>query len=159
WGHLGRDSSLARNDTLMTDLSRRDLLKQAALGGAVLAGGGLFTNAIAENVTAATHPDAAPPAPAARETMRGVPFERHETVRIGIVGTGLRGRSVLGELLAIDGVRGTALADVVPDNMARAAKMITDKVQPSPAALDGDRGFEKLVARDDVDFVYTATPW
>lgn len=143
----------------MSDLSRRDLLKQGALAGAALAGSGLFTSAIAENVSAATHPDAAPPAPAARQTMRGVPFARHDTVRIGIVGTGLRGRSVLGELLAIDGVKVTAIADVVPDKMARASKMITDKGHAAPATHAGDHGFEKLVARDDVDFVYTATPW
>src|SRR6478672_5474327 len=127
----------------MTDITRRDLIKQAALGGAALAGSGLFTNAIAENVTAITHPDAAPPAPAARTTMRGVPFERYETVRVGIVGTGLRGRSVLGELLAIDGVRITALCDVVPEKVNRAAKMVTDKGQPSPATIvSGDHGFE-----------------
>jgi predicted dehydrogenase len=143
----------------VTDVSRRDLLKSAALSGAALAGGGLFSSAIAENITAASHPDAAPPAPAARTTMRGVPFERHQMVRIGMVGTGLRGRSVLGELLAIDGVRVTAIADVVPDKMARASKMITDKGQPAPVVHNGDHGFEKLVARDDVDFVYTATPW
>ncbi|MGH9887810.1 MAG: Gfo/Idh/MocA family protein, partial [bacterium] len=118
-----------------------------------------FTTAIAENVTAATHPDAAPPAPAARQTMRGVPFDRHETVRIGIVGTGLRGRSVLGELLAIEGVKITAIADVVPDKMNRATKMITDKGRPAPAMFDGEHGFQKLAERDDVDFVYTATPW
>jgi predicted dehydrogenase len=144
----------------MTDITRRDLIKQAALGGAALAGSGLFTSAIAENVSAITHPDAAPPAPAARATMRGVPFERRDTVRFGIVGTGLRGRSVLSELLALEGARVVAVADVVPDKTARASKMITDKGQPAPAIYsDGDHGFEKLVARDDIDFVYTATPW
>lgn len=143
----------------MTDITRRDLLKNAALGGATLAGSALFSPAIAENITAVSHPDAAPVAPAMRATMRGVPFDRHETVRIGIVGTGLRGRSVLGELLAIDNVRVTAIADVVPDKMARASKMITDKGHPAPATHTGDNGFEKLVARNDVDFVYTATPW
>ena len=132
-------------------LSRRDLLKQGAAF--------VLAPSIAENIDAITHPDAAPSAPLARETMRGVPFERHDTVRIGIVGTGLRGRSVLGELLAIDGVKITAIADVVPDKMNRATKMVTDKGQPAPVALAGERGFEKLVARDDVDFVYTATPW
>ena len=87
----------------MTDLSRRDLLKAAALAGAGLAASGPFSNAIAENITAASHPDLAPPAPAARKSMRAVPFARHETVRIGIVGTGLRGRSVLRECLASKG--------------------------------------------------------
>jgi predicted dehydrogenase len=144
----------------MPDISRRDLLKLGALGGATLAGGGLFTSAIAENIDAASHPDAAPPAPARRVTMRGVPFDRHETVRVGIVGTGLRGSSVLGELLAIQGVRVTALTDVIPDKANRAAKLITDAGHPAPAVFtQGDHAFEALVTRDDVDFVYTATPW
>lgn len=96
----------------------------------------------------------------ARATMLGVPFEKHDKVRIAIVGTGLRGRSVLGELLAIDGVQITALADIVADKANRAAAMVTAKGQPAPALFtSGERGYEQLVRRDDIDFVYTATPW
>ncbi|MGE0347536.1 MAG: Gfo/Idh/MocA family protein, partial [Gemmatimonadales bacterium] len=93
-------------------------------------------------------------------SMLGVPFARHETVRLAIVGTGLRGRSVLNEWLAVDGVRITALCDIVPEKAARAAKMVTDAGQPMPALYtDGERDFERLVTRDDIDIVYTATPW
>ncbi|HEX7019030.1 MAG TPA: Gfo/Idh/MocA family oxidoreductase [Gemmatimonadaceae bacterium] len=144
----------------MTDISRRDLLKNAALAGAAAVAGGAFTPAIAESVSAGASPELAPPAPAARRTMKNVPFERRDVVRFGIVGTGLRGRSVLSELLAIDGVRVTAVCDVVADKTARAVKMCTDAGQPAPVVIvDGDHGFEQLVRRDDVDFVYTATPW
>jgi len=144
----------------MTDLTRRDLLKGAALAGVGLATSGGITPALAEMVKAETHPDLAPPAPAARTTMRGMPFERHDVVRIGIVGTGLRGKSVLSELLAIDGVRITALCDVVADKANAAAKMVMDQGQAGPAVIvAGDRGFHQLASRDDVDFVYTATPW
>jgi predicted dehydrogenase len=143
----------------MSDISRRDLLKGAAVAGAGLAASGAFLPAIAENVSALAHPDAAPASPAARTTMKGVPFERHDVVRFGIAGTGLRGRSVLNELLSIEGVKVVAIADVVPDKMARATKMITDAGMPAPATHGGDHGFEALVRRDDVDFVYTATPW
>lgn len=144
----------------MSDVSRRDLLKSAALAGAGLAAGGLFQPAIAEDVTAVRRPDLAPPAPASRATMKGVPFERHELVRVGIVGTGLRGRSVLHELLGLDNVAVVAIADVVPDKAALATKMITDAGKPAPATyVTGDQGFEALVQRDDVHFVYTATPW
>ena len=144
----------------MTDLSRRDLLRNAALAGAAVAAGGAITPAIAEDITAISHPDLAPLAPLARATMKNVPFERRDTVRFGIVGTGLRGRSVLSELLAIDGVKIVAVCDVVAEKTARAVKMCTDAGQPAPAViLDGDKGFEQLVARDDIDFVYTATPW
>lgn len=141
-------------------LSRRDLLKSAVLAGAALGVTGVFSPAIAENITAATHPDAAPPAPAARATMRAMPFDRHTTVRIGIVGTGLRGRSVLNELLGLDGVKIVALCDVVPDKVQRASKMVTDKGHAAPATYTtGNHAFEQLVARDDIDLVYTATPW
>lgn len=146
----------------MTDLNRRDLLKRGLAAGAGLAAAGALTPlpALAESISAATAPDLAPERPAAANTMKGVPFDRHEVVRIGIVGTGLRGRSVLSELVAIDGVRITALCDIAPDKAARAAKMVTDAGMPAPALhTAGERDFERLVARDDVDFVYTATPW
>ncbi|MBW7934450.1 MAG: Gfo/Idh/MocA family oxidoreductase, partial [Gemmatimonadaceae bacterium] len=141
-------------------LSRRDLLKSAALAGAALtASGGLFP-AVAETVTAGSHPDLAPPAPPYAKTMKGVPFERHETVRLAIVGTGLRGRSVLHDFLGCPGVKITALCDNVPDKAKRAAKMVTDAGQAEPALYtDGDRAFEQLVQRDDIDFIHTATPW
>jgi predicted dehydrogenase len=144
----------------MSEISRRDLLKSAALAGAGLAASGHFTSAIAENITAASHPDLEPAPAPGRKTMRAVPFERHETVRIGMVGTGLRGRSVLTELLGVEGASVVAVCDVVPDKAQKAVKMITDKGQPAPAVYsDGDHAFEKLVARDDIDIVYTATPW
>jgi predicted dehydrogenase len=144
----------------MSDISRRDLLKGAVLAAGAAAAGAPIGPAIAENVTAASHPDLAPPAPTARATMKNVPFERHEVVRFAIVGAGLRGRSVLSELLGIQNVRVVALCDVVPEKAQRASRMVTTAGQPAPALyVDGDAAFEQLVARDDIDFIYTATPW
>lgn len=99
------------------------------------------------------------PAPAAK-SMIGVPFERRETVRIAMIGTGLRGRSVLGEFVAVPGVKITALCDVVQEK-ADMAKAIVEKAgQPAPAIfVKGDRGYEELLKRDDIDLVYIATPW
>jgi predicted dehydrogenase len=38
--------------------------------------------------------------------------------------------------------------------------MVTDAGQPQPALYtDGETAFEQLVQRDDIDLVYTATPW
>lgn len=146
----------------MTDsLHRRDLLKQALATGAGLAAAGVLhpMPAIAESTTALRAPETMPPRPVGARSMKGVPFDRRDTVRFGIVGTGLRGRSVLSELLAIDNVQIVAVADTVPDKTARAVKMCTDAGMAAPAVYGGERGFEQLVARDDIDFVYTATPW
>lgn len=107
----------------------------------------------------------APPTPFASDGMRqsrmlGVPFERHETVRLAIIGTGLRGRSTLGEFLAVEGVRVTALADIAPEKATLAAKLVTDRGHPAPALYtNGERDFERMLERDDIDFVYIATPW
>jgi predicted dehydrogenase len=131
-------------------ISRRDLLKAAGAASAALA-------AVPRSVAADSPP---PTRPLGATSMLGVPFARHETVRLAIVGTGLRGTSVLGEWLAVDGVRITAVCDVVPEKAARAAKMVTDAGHPAPAIYtSGERDFERLVTRDDVDVVYTATPW
>ena len=102
----------------MSDLSRRDLLKAAALATAGIATAGPFSSAIAENITAGSHPDLAPPAPPNRNDARGS-VRRARRVRVGIVGTGLRGRSVLNEFLGIEGVGIVALCDVVPTRRAR----------------------------------------
>ncbi len=138
-------------------LSRRELLAGAA---ALAAGAALGTPARLLASTDDWRVDLAPPAPADSKRMLGVPFEKHATVRIAIVGTGLRGRSVLGELLAIEGVQITALADIVPDKAQRAADMVTKAGQAPPRLYtNGDRDFERLVQQQDIDFVYTATPW
>jgi predicted dehydrogenase len=130
-------------------LTRRDLIKSAGLAGAAI----IWPGAV--DATPTTHP-----ARAALPSMIGVPFERHDTVRVAIVGTGLRGSSVLGEFLSLDNVRVTALCDIVPAKAQRNAKRVTDAGQPAPALYtSGDHDFERLVQRDDIDFVYTATPW
>ncbi len=139
-------------------LSRRDLLTGAA---AALAASALtVTPARLLASTDDWRVDLTPPAPPDAKRMLGVPFEKHDVVRVAIVGTGLRGRSTLGELLAIEGVRITALCDVVEDKAKRAAAMVVKAGQPEPALYTkGDRDYERLLQRDDIDFVYTATPW
>lgn len=144
----------------MSDLTRRDLLKGAAVAGAAALTGGSLSPAIAGETTADPGTDRVPDGLAPRATMHRVPFERRDIARIGIVGTGLRGRSVLSELLAVEGVRVVAICDVVSEKLDRAAKMITDAGQPAAARYGpAERAFEQMVARDDIDFVYTATPW
>ena len=136
-------------------LSRRDLLKGATLAGAALATGIAPQEAGAGELAPASLATAA-------ERMLGVPFEKRDVVRIAIVGTGLRGRSVLNEWLGVDGVRITALCDIVPEKAHRALEMVSKagKQEAMPALYtNGERDFERLVQRDDVDLVYTATPW
>jgi len=146
-------------DERTDSVSRRDLIKTIAVAGAGmgLAHLGLPDDASGEPVRLA---DEAPP-PSAAATMMGVKFEPRDVVRVAIVGTGLRGRSTLNELLGVGNVKITALCDIVPDKVEKAkAQMKKAGHDYEPAVYTGgERDFEKLCARDDVDIVYTATPW
>jgi hypothetical protein len=136
-----------------SELDRREFLKVGAAASAGLA--------LGAGSAGATPPDERDVGAVSAASMIGVPFERHDVVRIGIVGTGLRGRSVLHELLGVENVRITALCDVVPDKAAMALEMVRKAGHDYPVAsvVSGERGFEELVRRDDIDIVYTATPW
>jgi hypothetical protein len=121
--------------------SRRDLLRYAALtpAGIVLA-------------------QAAPPQAAA--TMSGVAFEPRDKVRLGVIGIGGRGSSLIDNFSAIPQVEITALCDVVREKVAKAQDKLERAEKPRPAAYDaGDFAFENLVKRDDIDLVVIATPW
>ena len=135
-------------------MDRRDLLKSAAAAGAGIA----LAQFGVDEASASPTPDS----PATiRDSMAGVPFEPRQTVRIAIVGTGLRGRSMLNEWLGVDNVRITALCDIVPDKVEQARYMMRRAGHDYEPAVftSGERAFEELCRRDDIDIVYTATPW
>lgn len=136
-----------------SSVTRRDLLRTAAIGGAGLAFGGPVLTAAAEAAEAA-----APPAQGA--SMMDVPFEQHKEVRVGIIGVGARGTSLLSDVLAVPGARVVALCDIVQSAVVRGQKMAMEKGQSEPTGYwRGERDFENLCKRDDLDLVLVATPW
>lgn len=127
--------------------SRRDFLRIGAAG--ALAAGMLPLSA-EETGDDAPHGHAA--------TMINVPFEK-SAPRIGMIGTGGRGTSLLGNLLGAD-AKVLAICDIVKEKAEHAQSLVTKAGQSSPELYtDGEHAFEKLVARDDLDLVIIATPW
>ncbi len=138
-------------------LSRRELLAGAAAAAAAA------VTATPARLLASTDDwrvDLMAPTWSGNGSMLGMPFEKHGTVRFAVVGTGLRGRSVIGELLAIEGVEIVAVADIAPEKAQRAVNMCIKAGRKAPEVYtNGERDYERLVQRNDIDFVYTATPW
>jgi hypothetical protein len=95
----------------------------------------------------------------AAQTMLGVPFEANEHVRLGIIGVGGRGTSLLGELLAVENVEVKAICDLVPAKVDHAQKMVTDAGQPKPASFGKSDWDFKNLNQLELDIVYVATPW
>ncbi|MER8232438.1 Gfo/Idh/MocA family oxidoreductase [Streptomyces sp. NPDC094049] len=147
--------------------SRRNVLRGTAAAGAGLGIGAL--GAPAAHATTAGSVPAAPPDDTAGTaavperrgaTMAGVPFERRSAVRIGIVGYGNRGSSMIGHFLSLPWVQVTAVCDPVRDKAEQAVKAVTASGRPAPAVYaNGEKDYERLCARSDIDLVYVATPW
>jgi predicted dehydrogenase len=122
----------------MQNTSRRDVLKLAGL--AVLGGG----------------------AARAQSSMADVKFEAKATVRLGVIGVGGRGNSLIDNFSAVPGVEIGALCDVVEEKVKRAQARLDRAGKASkPIALytKGERAFEDLVKRADLDLIIVATPW
>jgi hypothetical protein len=136
-------------DNRPKDISRRNFVKSTAVGGAGLL---IASDMLGRDITInAPKSDNA--------TMIGVPFEAHERVRLGIIGVGGRGSSLLEDLLAVEKVEVKAICDLVPEKVAKAQKAVTAAGQPKPTGFSkGERDFENLT-KLDLDIVYVATPW
>ena len=123
------------------ELSRRNLLQ---LGTTIASALAISSPSQAEESTSST--------------MIGAPFAAMNP-RIGIVGTGGRGTSLLKNLLAAD-AHVIALCDIVAEKAQAAQAMVEGAGQKAPVLYtNGDHAFEGLLSRDDVDVALIATPW
>jgi predicted dehydrogenase len=82
-----------------------------------------------------------------------------QKARFGFIGTGNRGRGLMGNILSIEGVEIKAVCDIDPIALEAAKKIVMDHGQPKPEAYPGDTDYLKLVQREDIDAVIIATPW
>lgn len=86
--------------------------------------------------------------------------EGEKKVRLGIIGTGKRGCSLLGTLLHMQELEYPAICDINPDNLAQAQAMLRKQGHPEPEGYSGgEEDYKRLVERDDLDAVLIATPW
>lgn len=113
--------------------NRRDFLKQSALAGSLLLAG-----------------------------AHGAAFAKssQSKLRLGMIGTGMRGQVLLKELVRRDDVHVAALCDIDPYMLDRAVKQCSDAGKPKPKLFTGhDESWREMLAKADLDGVIIATPW
>ena len=134
-----------------SNLTRRDLLKTASMFGAGLTLSSVIANA--EELLLE-------PPPAQGSSMMNVKFEKRDKVRLAIIGVGGRGLGMMNEWMAVEGLEVTAICDVNKEQIEKALKRIEKAGKKAPATYGkNDLDFENMCKRDDIDFVYIATPW
>ncbi len=126
--------------------NRRDFLKAGAAG----LGTALGSRLLPLNAEAASR----------SESMMEFAASPMGKVRIGYVGVGGMGTAHVENLLKIPGVEIRAVCDIVEEKVARAQQKVVSAGQNKPEGYSrGPTDFKRLCERDDLDLVYTATPW
>jgi predicted dehydrogenase len=134
-------------------LERRELIKLGALGAGAALLGGCASGAQRRDTAGPSRASSATP----EQPFAAPPLER---VRIGFVGIGGMGSVHVRNLLEIEGVELTALCDIRPAHAERARDWVLEAGQPEPTLYTrGETDFERMCAEEELDLVYTATPW
>ncbi len=95
-----------------------------------------------------------------QHTAQGQAPAGRDTLRVGFVGVGAKGSCHLGTLLRLEGVEIVAVCDVLERQCVEAQRQAERLGLRTPTAyFRGERDFERLCAEEELDLVYTATPW
>ena len=83
-----------------------------------------------------------------------------DRVGVGFVGCGGQGITDVENLLSLEGVELKAVCDIRPEaaNAAVAKTVAAGQLAPT-LYTRGPRDFERMCAEEQIDLVYTATPW
>jgi len=132
---------------------RRKFLKQFTLGAGAIATLPTLAN-LAEEIN-----DKRIVIETDRFNMCGYAAPKIETVRIGVVGLGMRGSEAVERLSYIDGVEIVALCDKYPDRVSASQKTLEKMRRRKAKEYSGEEGWKALCDSNDIDLVYTPTPW
>ena len=81
-------------------------------------------------------------------------------IRLGIIGTGVRGLYLTERALEHAGIKVTAVCDIVEERAKRAQEIVRGRAGNLPAAYTrGPEDYKRLLEQDDVDAVLVLTPW
>lgn len=91
--------------------------------------------------------------------MCGYPAPKLDTVRIGFIGVGARGIGAVVRMSMIEGVEIKAICDKLPKVVNKTMEAIKGKGHHPDTYTDSEEIWKKVCERDDIDLIYTATPW
>ncbi|UBM59687.1 Gfo/Idh/MocA family oxidoreductase [Marinilongibacter aquaticus] len=81
-------------------------------------------------------------------------------VRLGFIGTGLRGRTHVRQALFREDVEITAICDIDPEAIKYTLELFDKMGKPKPEVYaKGEYDFKNLCKRQDIDGIVIATPW
>lgn len=100
-----------------------------------------------------------PQRPSGQQSVIGLAAPKMEVVRVGFVGLGMRGPGAVERFTYIPGVQVVALCDYEKERAEKCQELLKKASMSEAAIYYGEKGYEELCKRDDIDLVYVATDW
>ena len=100
-----------------------------------------------------------PERPAGQEHVLNLAVAPIKTVRVAFVGLGMRGPWAVMRFAHIPGVEIVALCDYEYERAEHCQKFLREKGLMPADIYYGEKGYEELCKRPDIDLVYVATDW
>ncbi|MCB2196603.1 MAG: Gfo/Idh/MocA family oxidoreductase [Bacteroidetes bacterium] len=100
-----------------------------------------------------------PVRPAGQKDVLELRCDPIDTVRMAIIGLGMRGSGAVYRYNFIEGAKIVALCDVVPEYVERAQKMLAEAGKSKADEYTGAEDWKKICERDDIDLIYICTHW
>ena len=101
-----------------------------------------------------------PARPAGQEDVIGLTAPAMDTVRVGIIGLGMRGELAVYRFTHIPEAKVVAISDLYEDRIANAQKTLTDAGLPAADVYTGSEdAWKQMCDRDDIDLIYVVTNW
>lgn len=82
-----------------------------------------------------------------------------DTVRVAIIGVGMRGTGAVKRYCQLEGVRIVALCDLNPENTNKGQEIIRKYKKPEAVLYSGAEDWKKICERKDIDLIYVCTHW
>lgn len=100
-----------------------------------------------------------PQRPEGQKDVLGLALPKKKVVRIGLVGLGMRGPGAVENFSLIPGVQVVALCDYEENRAVKQNERLRKNGLAPAAVYYGEKGYEALCKRPDIDLVYIATDW
>ena len=100
-----------------------------------------------------------PQRPAGQKDVLSLALPKKKVVRIGLVGLGMRGPGAVENFSLIPGVQVVALCDYEEERAVKQNERLRKNGLAPAAVYYGEKGYEELCKRPDIDLVYIATDW
>ena len=137
--------------------NRRNFLKKISLGAGLLATGfsGLGANLISKEST-----EEAPKKKPQGFNMSGYAAPKIDTVRVGMIGMGERGKRAIIRIIQIENLEVKAIADKLEEKVKYSQNNLIKLGLPKAAEYYGSEdAWKKMCERTDIDLVYICSPW